>query len=178
MGIYHSSPHITMPQQFLNSTYIIEEVVSQFEDDLNKLIDEDPLGLLDTTPKQSLIMTTDERLISSFQEINEFYIANNREPEQVKDIQERKLYSRLKGIRENPLKAESLKGFDTHGLLSDVVDPLEELSSVDDAISEDPLGILGSDDEGIFNLKHVPIEKKEKPDYIARAKPCKDFDEF
>ena len=152
--------------------------MSNFEDDLNKLIDEDPLGLLDITPRQYLLMTADERLITSFQEINVFYLANNREPAEVKDIQERKLYSRLKGIRENPLKAESLKEFDAHGLLAEVIDSLDKLGSADDAISDDPLGILDVESDGIFDLKHVPKDKKESPDYIAKAKPCKDFADF
>lgn len=152
--------------------------MSQFDDELDKLISEDPLGLLDITPKQSLTMTTDERLISSFREITEFYIANKREPMQVKDIQERKLYSRLKGIRKDTVKAESLIEFDSCALLANVVDPIDDLDSADDIIVEDPLGLLGGDEEDIFDLKHIPKEKKEKPDYYAKSKPCKNFEKY
>ena len=39
--------------------------------DLLKLIEDDDLGLLNIKPKQA-VTTTDERLLSSFQEINNF----------------------------------------------------------------------------------------------------------
>ena len=40
-----------------------------------------------------------------------------------------------------------------------------------------PLDILGDDGLGLFDFKHVPKET-EMPDYIAKRKPCKDFDQF
>jgi len=48
---------------------------------------------------------------------------------------------------------------------------------LDDILEDDALGILDSDAESIFDLKHVPKETT-MPDYVARRKPCKDFKDF
>lgn len=152
--------------------------MSKFDDELKKLLDEDPLGLLDLTPKQSLIMTRDERLIASFNEINEFYIANKREPAKVTDINERKLYSRLQAIRKDPAKAELLREHDVNDLLKETLEALEGLNTAEDAVNNDPLGILSQDEIDIFDFKNIPKETKEMPNYRAKAKPCKDFQKF
>ncbi|MEE9411621.1 MAG: GIY-YIG nuclease family protein [Methylococcales bacterium] len=153
-----------------------------FEKELLAIIEDDPLGLLDTKPKASSVISAHERLIASFEEINRFVEANNREPEASRDISERKLYSRLKGLRENPEKAASLLEFDRFNLLADVEipQPVEispiEIKTVEDVVADDPLGLLG-DDEDIFTLRNIP-ESIDMPDDIAKRKPCKDFERF
>ena len=52
------------------------------EDWLQKIVDDDDLGLLDVKPKNARI-TADERLVKSFEEINKFIEENKREPEPV-----------------------------------------------------------------------------------------------
>jgi hypothetical protein len=146
---------------------------------LDDIFSNDPFGLLNvkaTSPSK----TEDQRLVQSFEELNQFYIQNNREPQQVNDINERGLYSRLQGIRNNPEKMESLKKYDVNNLLD--VPESKDLESIDDIFSSDPFGILGGSDEGLFDFKNVPnkeeMEQRMATDFVARRKPCKDFDKY
>jgi len=155
--------------------------MSQFSEELDKILETDPLGLLDIKPKASSVISADERLIASFEEINDFVREHNSEPIQSRDIKERKLYSRLKSLRESPEKAAALAEFDSFGLLADVKFPEPiEINSVDDILGDDVLGLLGDDEadpNDIFELTNV-TKSIEMPDYIARRKPCKEFDQF
>ena len=94
-----------------------------FIKELETILETDPLGLLKVKPKESSAISADERLIASFEEINAFMRKHNREPAESRDISERKLYSRLKGLRESPEKAVTLAEFDTFNLLGDVIVP-------------------------------------------------------
>jgi hypothetical protein len=144
------------------------------KDDLLKLIEDDDLGLLNVKSKQSAAATADERLISSFTQINKFFSENGREPESGRGIQEHQLYARLNGIRENVEKMEALANLDEHGLLNV---HRKEISSIDDIFDDDDLGILGNEAESIFTLKHVSKETT-MPDYVASRNPCKNFETF
>jgi len=145
--------------------------------ELKAILEEDPLGLLDSKPKASSVISADERLIASFEEINVFFESHNREPQASRDIHERKLHSRLKGFREKPEKAASLLEFDRLNLLADVAIPQPvEINTVEDVMADDPLGLL-NDDEDIFALKNIP-ESTDMPNDIARRKPCEDFERF
>ena len=144
------------------------------KEDLQKLIEDDDLGLLNVKPKQSAAATADERLITSFTQINQFVSENGKEPQSGNGIQEHQLYARLKGIRDSVEKMEALANLDEHGLLNV---ERKEISSIDDIFEDDDLGILGSEAESIFTLKHVSKETT-MPDYVASRKPCKDFDTF
>lgn len=163
-----------------------------FEKELENILEDDPLGLLDIKPKRSNAITADERLIESFKEINDYREQHSKEPSASRDIQERRLYSRLKGLREDPEKALALKEYDSFNLLGDITipDPPEpkEIKTIDDILDDDALGLLdgigGSypveepgTEEDIFNLKNVP-KTIEKPNYVAKRKQCKDFDKF
>ena len=85
---------------------------------LNNIFANDPLGLLDIKAKNPVV-TADDRLVATFEEINDFYETNNQEPQKTTDMNERKLFSRLKGMRGDPIKATSLKKHDRHNLLGD-----------------------------------------------------------
>ena len=141
--------------------------------DLLKLIEDDDLGLLNVKPKQATT-STDERLLSSFQEINNFVKENGREPKAGGDINEHQLYARLNTIREKKEKIEGLSNFDEFNLLHKEV---KEIKSFKDIFEDDDLGIFESDKNDIFNLKNIPKEIV-MPDYIANRKPCKNFKEF
>ena len=148
--------------------------------DKDKILDDifksDLLGILEVKSKNPII-TTDDRLVSSFEELNDFYQKNNREPKKTIDMSERGLYSRLEGIRNNSSKVEALKKYDRFNLLTK--DKTININSIDDIFSNDTLGILGEDDEDIFTLKNIPKKKVENsPDFIAKRKPCKDFEKF
>ncbi len=142
---------------------------------LNDIFNSDTLGILDVKVKNPLV-TTDDRLIASFEEINEFYEKNSCEPKKSADMNERKLFSRLKGLRDNPKKKEALKKYDRYNLLG-----ISKIDSIDDILSSDTFGILDKqDEEDIFTLKNVPKLEKEraKTDFVARRKIFKDFDEY
>ena len=157
----------------------------------DKIFNNDPDGILDIKLKKSNTRTADERLLSSFEEINDFFIINNREPAQnIEDVSEFQLYSRLKSLREDETKVEMLKSHDTHGLLPEIDKTStntsqenhykkKEINSIEDIFEDDSLGILGDDSEGLFNFVHTPKEyERAKTDFVARRKPCKDFDKF
>jgi hypothetical protein len=144
---------------------------------LQELFENDPLGLLNIKPSTSSARNEDERLVVSFQEINDFYEKNKRAPEQGGGLQEHQLYSRLKSLRENPTKVEILNVHDKYGLLHY---EKKQINSLDDILNDDPLGLLGDDSQGLFDLKHVTpsdIERAEA-DFVARRKPCKGFDKY
>lgn len=86
---------------------------------LNNIFENDPLGLLEIKAKNPVI-TADDRLIVSFEEINSFFELHNKEPQRTTDMNERGLFSRLKGIKENPTKIEALKQYDRFNLLEEV----------------------------------------------------------
>ena len=146
---------------------------------LDDIFSNDPFGLLNVKSTSSA-KTEDQRLVQSFDEINEFYKNHNREPKQVKEINERGLYSRLQGIRTNVEKVEALKKYDVNNLL-DIPQP-EQIDSIDDIFSSDEFGILGGSDEGLFDFKNVPnkqeIEVRMAAEFVAKRKPCKHFDKY
>ena len=142
-----------------------------FESELKKIISEDPLGILKNRTVQPI--TTDQRLKDSFEEINKFIDENGREPTESTDITERKLFSRLKQLKKDFDKASTLKDHDRHNLLDNV----REIKSVDDILENDVLGILDDGPDNIFNLKNIP-KKKDKTDFVARRKPCKNFKHY
>lgn len=160
--------------------------------DKDKILDEifnnDPFGLLDYKPKASNVRTADERLLSSFQEINDFIDKYEEEPKaNPKSISEFQLYSRLKNLREDLKKVSILKEHDKHNLLpslepSKVGEPAigygktKEFNNIDDILNDDLLDSLVGDDEGLFDFKHTPKNhQREQADFVARRKPCKDF---
>ena len=144
---------------------------------LQEIFENDPLGLLNIKPSTSPARNEDERLVASFQEINDFYEKNKRAPEQGGGLQEHQLYSRLKSLRENPTKVEILNVHDKYGLLKY---EKKQINSLDDILNDDVLGLLGDDSEGLFDLKHVTLSDKERAeaDFVARRKPCKDFSKY
>lgn len=155
--------------------------MSNFQDELRRILEDDPLGILDVKPANRRTKTADERLVASFREINAFVVVHGREPEQRKDIAERRLYSRLKGLRESPDKAEQLMEHDTHGLLAGVRRPeAPVIETIEDVLEQDALGLLDSaesDVSDIFRLTNVP-EARSAPDLVAKRKVCDEFETF
>lgn len=178
---------------------------------LQDIFADDPLELLNVKPT-SVPVTETERLIMSFQEINDFVEKKSREPLKGTDFKERMLASRLEGIRQNEKHLVELLAFDTFGLLEgytkDVfsfdetdevtaktsdkdevaleksTEPIDvSFNSIDDILELDPLGLLGagtSEQLSIFDVRKEITEAKErdKTDFVARRKPCKNFDKY
>jgi hypothetical protein len=152
--------------------------------ELEAILDNDPLGLLALKPKASSAISADARMVASFAEINAFMQEYNREPSASRDVRERKLYSRLKGLRESPEKAAALAEFDPFNLLDGlIISEPKVINTIDDVLEDDVLGLLGdgqseeADPNDIFKLKNVP-KSIDVPDYIATRKPCKAFEQF
>jgi hypothetical protein len=140
------------------------------------IFNNDPLGLLNIKPTSSPARNENERLVSSFKEINDFRKKNKREPEQGSDIQEHQLYARLKAFREDQTKMEVLKEHDTYGFLNSVK---KQVNSLDDILSDDSLGLLDDDSEGLFEYKHIrKQDDRASADFVAKRKPCKDFEKY
>lgn len=147
------------------------------KDALLKILDDDDLGLLNIKPKRSSI-TVDERLLQSFQQINDFYRQHGKEPESnPSNILEFQLFNRLKGLRATKEKCEALQEVDEFHLLT-FIEPEKPITSVADIFSDDSFGLLDDEAESIFDLKHVPKSPMEMPEKIAQRKRCKDFDQF
>ena len=146
------------------------------KDKLSEIFESDFLGLLAVDdPKATSVSPQDSRLIDSFQEISDFYETNQKCPELGDDIGEYRLASRLAAIKKDPKKVKALLPYDYYNLLES-----EETKSVsvEELISDDPLGLLDGDDEAdsIYTLSHVKPSERLRPDYIAHRKVCKDFD--
>lgn len=146
------------------------------KDKLSEIFESDLLGLLAVDePKATPVSPQDSRLIDSFQEISDFYETNQRCPELGDDIGEYRLASHLAAIKKDPKKVKTLLPYDYYNLLES-----EETKSVsvEELISDDPLGLLDGDDEAdsIYTLSHVKPSERLRPDYIAHRKVCKDFD--
>ena len=158
---------------------------------LDNIFNNDPLGLLNFKPKNSNARTAAERLLASFQEINNFVDSNGNEPKaNPSNISEFQLYSRLKNLKEDETKIGLLKEHDIHNLLpvlefnqvnesqAEYSKP-KEINSIDDLLSDDSMDILGGDLEGLFDFKHTPKDyERANADFIARRKLCKDFDKY
>lgn len=148
--------------------------------DKNKVLDDifnnDEFDILNVKPKIAYARNADERLLASFNEVNDFIEKYNKEPQpNPANISEFQLYSRLKKIRENPEKMLSLQDQDVHGLLN--VEK-KEINSIDDIFNDDTFDLL-NDDTNLFDFKHTPKNhEREATDFVARRKPCKDFDKY
>ncbi|MDQ6990563.1 MAG: GIY-YIG nuclease family protein [Mariprofundaceae bacterium] len=160
-------------------------------DALDDIFNNDPLGLLEVKARNANAQTADERLLASFQEINDFVKSNGKEPEpNPANISEFQLYARLKSLREDDEKIVMLTEHDVHHLLpvvevNQVSEPEahyekpKEINSIDDILGDDGLGILGGDEEGLFDFKHTPKgHVRGTTDFVARRKACKDFDKY
>lgn len=170
---------------------------------LEDIFNDDLDGLLDSKAKTSNAQSEEERLIASFEEINDFYKKNKREPQEG-NISESSLCFRLDGIRNQPEKVNVLRKYDIYDLLvnsaskdytkeeasvpivaepdffkeEDIEEIPVEINSIDDIFNNDEFGILENAEDSIFNLKHVPEKKTTMPDYIASRKRCDDFEKF
>lgn len=156
---------------------------------------DDVFNLLEVKAK-TIALTEDERLINSFQEINDFIRTSNREPNKVKDFKERMLYSRLEGFRTNVEHQKKLSSFDEFGLLPELLDQLNEenttkieapkivkVNSFDDILATDFFNLLNTDVEdqlGLFELSDTLREHRDrdKTDFVAKRRSCKDFEKY
>lgn len=143
---------------------------------LDDIFANDPFDILNVKPKVSTARNADERLSASFSEVNDFFVQYNKEPQpNPANISEFQLYSRLKSIRSDIEKMQSLEEQDIHGLLK-----LEtkQIESIDDIFADDTFDLLG-DDTDLFDFKHTPkTDERMATDFVAKRKALKDFDKY
>lgn len=136
---------------------------------LDDIFNDDDFGLLNQNEKQSKAKTDEDRLVDSFEEINQFFEKNQREPTGG-SMSEYGLLARLKAFRNDEGKKKTLKPFDRFNLLG----PVEvEEQSLDDILKDDNLGLLETDaDLSIFEYKNIPKEEtRTETDFVAQRKP-------
>jgi hypothetical protein len=145
---------------------------------LDEILEDDDFHLIEITrkPPSAGTKSEEQRLIDTFQEINDFYEKNKREPKEGADFSETQLAYRLSGLRSNELKKEALKSLDKFNLLQKKE---IEYETLDDILENDDLGLFDDDSEGLFEFKHVQrVEDRASADFVARRRPCKDFSEY
>lgn len=146
---------------------------------LDDILDDSDFGEVFSIKPTNPVISADDRLIESFNEINKFIDQHGHEPTNMLDMNERKLAKRLENFRDEPEKSITLKPHDKHNLLQIQEKPIE---SLDDILQDDFLAsILGDDSSalGIFDLKHVKhSSERQATDFVARRKVCKNFAKY
>ena len=138
---------------------------------------------IDLAPvKQVTYTAKEERLISGFEEVLQFYEINQRIPSNSNnaDIFERLYAVRLDQLRKLPEAISLLKDFDQYNLLnnSTTSEPsdMSELED-DDLLSE--LGIEIEDEHNILVLNNVrSSDERKEAELIGKQKVCEDFEVF
>lgn len=158
----------------------------ELDDWLSFIDGDDELGIT-TIKAKSRAPTADEHLVAKFEEISDFYKTNKRLPENnMANISELMLFKRLESIKNNNEQCHALVDFDefnllplTHEVAASEPKLIErEINSFEDIFDDDDFGLLGDSDQSIFNIKHIKAGKRADTDFVARRKPCKDFDKY
>ncbi|WP_284091315.1 GIY-YIG nuclease family protein [Acinetobacter pittii] len=137
---------------------------------------------IDLAPVKQVIYTAkEERLISGFEEIVQFYEKNHRVPSNSNDadIFERLYAVRLDQLRKLPEAISLLNNIDQHNLLNNTTSEPSEIFELedDDLLSE--LGIEVESNDSILVLQHVRTQKERAAsELIATRKICTDFSIF
>lgn len=119
-------------------------------------------------------LTSGDRLVQSFEEVNAFYEQNNRLPSAAHGIKEKLLWASLQGILTNENKLLKLLPYDRFELLR----PKKALSKIDlEDVFNSPLLEMSSD---ALSILDVPEYLRKKPqidtsEYVAQRKRCEDF---
>lgn len=159
--------------------------------------DPDATSLLASKPKHTPVSY--DPTVEGFQEITDWVIAHDgNEPQKLRDpsqMKQRKLASRLKGIREDPERRNLLMPYDTAGLLTvhedgpalnEVVkNEKRDFSSLDDILSDDSILFKKSDQQAagskLFDTKklnEIQREQENRPEVISQRKPMKEFSQY
>jgi hypothetical protein len=119
--------------------------------------------------------TSTDRLTQSFEEVNAFYEANNREPSLDGPFDEKVLARTLKSIRDKSSKCKALNSYDRFNLLAEP--PVVDVDKEFDAILNNPLISISNEELSIFDVPKHLIKKQERAeaDFVAQRKVCEDF---
>lgn len=147
-----------------------------FSDDLIKLFESDD-GKMFVPPKKKAVVSSDDRLVASFQQIIDFVEKYNRPPElESNDMSEATLAARLNSIRNSKEKSDALKEIDSLGLL----EMPEAPESIDELFTKDTFGLFEGVGDDILKIKNLPNRRQVVHDIDEKAKriPAQDFAEF
>ncbi|MDC5483030.1 GIY-YIG nuclease family protein [Acinetobacter baumannii] len=137
---------------------------------------------IDLAPvKQVTYTAKEERLISGFEEIVQFYEKNHKAPSNSNDadIFERIYAVRLDQLRKLPEAISLLEGFDQHNLLNSTTSELPDISKLEDEDLLSELEIEVESEDSILVLQHVRTQKERAAsELIATRKICTDFSIF
>ena len=131
----------------------------------------------DDVKPQAAQITSNDRLVISFEEINNFFEMHNRLPDNSGDLKEKTLAKRFEAIVSDIQKTQQCMSYDRFGILkSKEMDIDAELQ----AIFENPIFATTSETASIFDVpKHLQKEvDKTLPDFIAQRTKCEDFDQY
>jgi hypothetical protein len=147
---------------------------SKFSDELINLFESEDSYLFDLPQRKSSI-TAEDRLIESFNEVQNFVEKEDRVPSiEAEDFIEATLGKRLLTIKSNKFQIDSLRPYDRFGLLDEAQTPksLKDLFESDDPI------ISGNSSE-IFKVR-TSLKKQQRDGFEEKAerKKCKDFEKF
>lgn len=147
-----------------------------FSEELVKLFQSDD-GKLFVPPKKKAVVSSDDRLIASFQQITDFVEKNSRPPElESNDMSEATLAARLNSIRSSKKKSDDLKNIDTLGLL----EMPEAPESIDELFTKDTFGLFEGVGDDILKIKNLPNRRQVVHEVDEKAKriPAQDFAEY
>lgn len=145
----------------------------------DELLDE--LGIDQETIKTSSYSPREQRIITGFKEIQQFFKQHGKVPshDQENDIFERMYAVRLIGLRMQEENRLLLKSIDYQGLLNlTEILPVNKVKEIDD---DDLLAELdkGINQEDILQLRHVRSQVEIRAaEEIAKREKCEDFDRF
>ncbi len=131
--------------------------------------------LFDSVKPKVQAVTNRDRVVQSFEEINQFFAQHGRAPNQQGDFDEQKLATRLEGIQNDAQKRALCERHDTHALLIKKKAPL----SLEEILNS-PLINQSSAVASIFDVpKHlIKEQKRDAADFIAQREKCENFYEF
>ena len=147
---------------------------SKFSDELVNLFESEDSHLFDP-PKRNKSLTAEERLVDSFNEIQNFVEKNDKNPDIAsEDIIEATLGKRLLSIKSNKSQIESLIPYDRFGLLEQSGAP----KSFEEFLESEDL-FFSSEASKILNVR-PSIRKQHAGEFEKKAERtvCKDFEKF
>lgn len=131
----------------------------------------------DVKPQQHRA-TSSDRLVKSFQEVLDFVEKNNRLPQNNSSFEEKKLYTRLDGIKKDKTKYDRCKPYDTLNILEEYQEQTQE--DVLASILNNPAFNLSPEAASLFDIPQYmkDAEERAQAEYIGKHIPCDDFDKF
>lgn len=145
-----------------------------WEEEIKKLYG-DPV--FDKVKPLTARQTSTDRLVESFEEINDFYHVNNRVPDDNGDTKEKKLARRLESILIDIAKRQRCMPFDRFGILQTHE---QDLDAELQAIFNDQIFASNVETDALFDVpEHLrKCSNKDIPDFIAQRNKCEDFEDY